>query len=657
MLALLRRHSQSWVVKSLLGALALSFVVGFGLLTGGAGSGQTALDGAIAARVDGVPITNMEVAREEQRLYDMYKQRLGDQLTDDIVKQLNIRFQAMNRLVNRIVLQKEANRLGFVVSDEELREHIASFEAFHGAAGSFDPQQYEYVLSQQRPRMTPGAFEEQQREALLIAKLERFVRDMVHVTDDELLRDFLVDGVQIDLDVLRFDPARFEKDVRPSDAEIEEYYRANAAEFAAPKKARLRTVRFPIGRWAPAIDVDEADLRAAYDANPARFKLEESVTARHILLKVPAGAPEAEQAAARQLLEGLKAEIGNDVDKFAAAAREHGQDGTAQKGGELGAFGRGRMVKEFEDVVFTAPIGETVGPVATPFGLHLIYVEKRDDAGTRAFEAVQDELRKELQEQKAVAKAREEAERIRAALAGGGDFKVATQGLDLDIGNEWVEQGSPAAQLKYPPELLREVFADGVTFPTGGKVIEFSGRPFLVEVLEQQGSESRPLREVRDEIRNRIKAERATTVAAEKALAALEDLKNGASVAQIARKYGVDAASTGMFNARAEELPLLGKVPEIRAAAFRLTEESPLPPSTFRVEGNYVVLHLRERVEPAPDAFAEARPTLRAEALERKRDAAWLDWLRNARSRFPIAWENPPADIAPVPDPGVPQQG
>src|SRR5690606_24916326 len=120
--------------------------------------------------------------------------------------------------------------------------------------------------------------------------------------------------------------------------------------------------------------------------------------------------------------------------------------------------------------------------------------------------------------------------------ADGGDFKVATQGLDLDIGNEWVEQGSPAAQLKYPPELLREVFADGVTFPTGGKVIEFSGRPFLVEVLEQQGSESRPLREVKDEIRNRIKAERATTVAAEKALAALEDLKNGASVAQIARK-------------------------------------------------------------------------------------------------------------------------
>lgn len=657
MLALLRRHSQSWVVKSLLGALALSFVVGFGLLTGGIGSGQTALDGAIAARVDGVPITNMDVAREEQRLYNTYRQRLGDQLTDDIAKQLNIRFQAMNRLVNRIVLQKEARRLGFVVSDEELRAHIASFEAFHGPAGGFDPQQYEYVLSQQRPRLTPAAFEQQQREALLIAKLERFVRDLVHVTDEELLRDFIVDGVQVDLDVLRFDPAKFEKDVRPSEVDIENYYRANAAEFAAPKKARLRTVRFPISRWAPKIDIDESDLRAAYEANPDRFKLEESVTARHILLKVPASAPEAEQAAARQLLESLKAEIGNDVNKFAEAAREHGQDGTAQKGGQLGAFGRGRMVKEFEDAAFSAPVGEAFGPVATPFGLHLIFVESRSDAGTRAFEAVRDELRKELQETAAVAKAREEAERIRAALANGGDFKVATQGLDIDSDSEWVEQGAPAAQLKYPPELLREIFADGVTFPAGGKVIEFSGRPFLVEVLERQGSQSRPLHEVRDEIRNRIKAERATTVAAEKALAALEDLRNGASVAKVARKYGVDVGSTGMFNARAEELPLLGKVPEIRTAAFRLTEDSPLPPSTFRVEGNYVVLHLRKRVEPAPEAFAEARPTLRAEALKRKRDAAWLDWLRSARSRFPIAWENPPADIAPVPDPGLPQQG
>lgn len=656
MLALLRRHSQSWVVKSLLGALALSFVVGFGLLTGGAGSGQTALDGAIAARVDGVPITNMEVAREEQRLYDMYKQRLGDQLTDDIVKQLNIRFQAMNRLVNRIVLQKEANRLGFVVSDEELREHIASFEAFHGAAGSFDPQQYEYVLSQQRPRMTPGAFEEQQREALLIAKLERFVRDMVHVTDDELLRDFLVDGVQIDLDVLRFDPARFEKDVRPSDAEIEEYYRANAAEFAAPKKARLRTVRFPIGRWAPAIDVDEADLRAAYDANPARFKLEESVTARHILLKVPAGAPRPNRRRRANCSKGSRPRSATTSTSSpprprtrAGRHRPEGRRARRLRPRPDGQGIRGRRLYG-ADRRNRRPGGDAFRPPP----------DLRREARRRRHAGLRGRAGRTAQGTPGAKGRRQGPRRSRTDSRRAGRrrrLQGRDPGLDLDIGNEWVEQGSPAAQLKYPPELLREVFADGVTFPTGGKVIEFSGRPFLVEVLEQQGSESRPLREVRDEIRNRIKAERATTVAAEKALAALEDLKNGASVAQIARKYGVDAASTGMFNARAEELPLLGKVPEIRAAAFRLTEESPLPPSTFRVEGNYVVLHLRERVEPAPDAFAEARPTLRAEALERKRDAAWLDWLRNARSRFPIAWENPPADIAPVPDPGVPQQG
>lgn len=648
MLSILRRHSQSWVVKTLLGALALSFVVGFGLLTGGTGGGGGAVDGAIAARIDGEPITNMEVAREEQRLYDMYKQRLGDQLTEDIVKQLNIRFQAMNRLVNRVVLQKEAERLGFVVSNDELREHIGAIEAFHGAGGAFDPEQYEYVLSQQRPRLTPKAFEQQQREALLIAKLERFVRDLVHVTDDEILGAWLLDHITVDLDVLRFDPAKFESQVRLTEAEIEAYYGENKAAYQAPKKAQLRTVRFPITRWAPAIKIADADLRAAYDADTARFKLEEQATARHLLIKIPFDAPDSEQADVRTRLEKIKAEVGNDVGKFAEAARRHGQDGTAPKGGELGTFGRGRMVKEFEEAVFGGPIGETIGPVRTAFGYHLIHVEKRSDAGTRAFEAVADELRKELQEKQALATARSEAERIRAALADGRDFKVAVQGLDLDFETSWVEQGSPAAQLKYPPEVLREVFADDAEFPRGGRVVEFSGRPFLVEVLDRQGATPRPIADVRDEIRNKLRTDRATTLAAEKALAALEDLQAGQTVAQVTKRYGVAAAATGPFDARTEELPLLGKQAEIKAAAFRLTDENRLPPSTFRIEGSYVVLHLRNRVEPEPAEFAAEKAELRAATLQRKSDAAWLDWLRSARSRFPVQWENPPADIAPA---------
>jgi peptidyl-prolyl cis-trans isomerase D len=655
MLSILRRHSQSWVVKTLLGALALSFVVGFGLLTGGTGGGGGAVDGAIAARIDGVPITNLEVAREEQRLYDIYKQRLGDQLTDDIVKQLNLRFQAMNRLVNRVVLQKEAERLGFVVSDEELRELIGSIEAFQGAEGAFDPAQYEYVLAQQRPRLTPKTFEQQQREALLIAKLERFVRDLVHVTDDEVLGDWLVENVTIDVDVLRFDPAKFESQVRISDDEIAAYYAENKDTYQAPKKAQLRTVRFPITRWAPKIEIGEAELKAAYDADPSRFKLEEQATARHLLIKIPVDAPEDEQAAVRARLETIKAEVGNDVAKFAAAARANGEDSTSEKGGELGSFGRGRMVKEFEEAVFGGPTGEAIGPVRTPFGYHLIFVEDRSDAGTRPLEAVADELRKELQEKQALATARAEAERIRAALAEGRDFKVAVQGLDLDFDTDWVEQGSPAAQLKYPPEVLRDVFVEETEFPRGGRVVEFSGRPFLVEVLDRQGATPRPMAEVRDEIRNKLRSDRATTLAAENALAALEDLQAGQSVAQIARRYGVPAAATGPFNARTEELPLLGKQPEIRAAAFRLTEESPVPPSTYRIEGSYVVLHLRDRVEPDPAEFNAQKAELRAAAIERKSDAAWLDWLRSARSRFPVEWDNPPAELAPEQQPLPPQ--
>jgi peptidyl-prolyl cis-trans isomerase C len=91
-----------------------------------------------------------------------------------------------------------------------------------------------------------------------------------------------------------------------------------------------------------------------------------SASARHILV------------ASLEACEKLKAEIAGGAD-FAEVAREHSTCPSGKQGGELGEFGRGAMVKEFDQVVFSAPVGEVQGPVKTDFGYHLLEVTRRSD--------------------------------------------------------------------------------------------------------------------------------------------------------------------------------------------------------------------------------------------------------------------------------------
>ena len=74
----------------------------------------------------------------------------------------------------------------------------------------------------------------------------------------------------------------------------------------------------------------------------------------------------------------LKDEIAAGAD-FAELARTHSQCPSGRSGGDLGQFGRGQMVKAFDEVVFSAPVGEVQGPVRTEFGYHLLEVTERDD--------------------------------------------------------------------------------------------------------------------------------------------------------------------------------------------------------------------------------------------------------------------------------------
>ena len=146
--------------------------------------------------------------------------------------------------------------------------------------------------------------------------------------------------------------------------------------------------------------VSEKESRAYYDSNLESFKKPEQVRASHILIKVDPGADEAKKAEARKKIESLQAKLKNGED-FGALAKEYSEGPSGPKGGDLGFFGRGQMVKPFEEAAFSMKPGQVSGMVETRFGYHLIMVTERTPESTLSYEEVKDRLEQYLKQQKA----------------------------------------------------------------------------------------------------------------------------------------------------------------------------------------------------------------------------------------------------------------
>jgi peptidyl-prolyl cis-trans isomerase C len=121
------------------------------------------------------------------------------------------------------------------------------------------------------------------------------------------------------------------------------------------------------------VSVSEQDTQSFYDSHRERFKEPEKVRASHILIKSKPDADPANKEEGRKELEAIKKRLDQGED-FAVLAKEFSHCSSAEKGGDLGYFERGKMVKPFEDASFSMNPGEVSGIVVTSFGFHLIKV-------------------------------------------------------------------------------------------------------------------------------------------------------------------------------------------------------------------------------------------------------------------------------------------
>ncbi len=508
------------------------------------------------------------------------------------------------------------------VSDRELRETIAAIPAFQGDGG-FSKANYEALLRAQS--MTPQMFEARLRYDLALSQLTRSIAESAIVPRSvtERLAALQEQRREVAESLVPAQPHLAQ--VKLTEEQLKAYYEANAAEFRIPERVRAEYAVLSaeaLGRQDPVTD---AELKAAYDARAAQYKVDEQRRASHILVKT------------QEEADKLAAELRKAPGRFADLAKKHSQDpGSAEKGGDLGFFGRGMMVPAFEEAAYRQKEGEIGSPVQSDFGWHVIRVTGMQAAKTRSLDEVRAELAAELGRQKGTRRFAEAAEAFSNMVYEQSDsLKPAAERYKLPVqASGWVTR-TPTAEsgVLGNAKLLGALFAaDSVKSRRNTDAVEVAPNVLVAaRVLEHQPASQKKFEEVRGEIGQTLRRAEAAKLAHKEGEARLAALRT--------------AGETGMKWGPAKPVSRRSPqgVPSTALRQIQSADASKLPAYVGAERGEegymlYKVVRLLDP-EPKPDAqktadLARAAQRAGAEQLE-----AYVSSLR-ARAKVEVSKAN-----------------
>ena len=365
----------------------------------------------VVARVDGHKITQADWDNAHREETD----RIRAQSPNVDPKQLDTpqaRYATLERLVRDRVFAAAAQSSHLITSDARLAralQDIPAIAALKRPDGSLDTEAYRSLVGAQG--LTPEGFEANVRRELSVSQVMGGVMSTAFATDAAAKLAFDSLYQRREIQVARFNASDYAKQVNPTDADIEAFYKANAQRFQQQEQAAVEYVVLDLDSVRSGIRVNEDDLRTYYKENLTRLAAKEERRASHILINAAKDAPAADREQAKARAQELLAQVRKSPASFAEVAKKSSQDsGSAPAGGDLNFFGRGAMVKPFEDAVFAMKKGEISDVVESDFGYHIILLTDIKTPRQPSFEELRPSLEAELKQQQAQRKFAEVAE-------------------------------------------------------------------------------------------------------------------------------------------------------------------------------------------------------------------------------------------------------
>ncbi|MBV8357746.1 MAG: peptidylprolyl isomerase, partial [Deltaproteobacteria bacterium] len=574
MLQVFRRHSYSWGTRVLLLLLGGVFALFFG--SWGAASYFTRVrpiaqvgcysyfhlfttPGCQTIMPEQIDSATVDLRREIQNTY-------GEQ-SPQMLQSVNLRQMALEQLIDQTLINREAGHLGLQISDSELAQTIESQTAFQ-IDGRFNVQKYNQVLRQND--LEPSMFESKTRDRILTDTMRQMIIQAVQVSRDEVRSEFNRFGQKLSLAYIEFPYIDFTGQVNPTKAQLIKYYDENRDQFREPERIKIEFIRYDPSVLGANQTPSPEDIQANYERNlNTQFTHPEQVRARHILIAVAPDASPAEKAAANTKAEEVLKKVKSGGD-FAKLAQQYSDDpGTKERGGELGYFARGEMVKPFEDAAFKLTPGQ-VTLVQSQYGYHVLQLEEIKKASQDTLEAAKPKIVEALKQKMGSDLARQDVEQDLAAALEGRDLKQLAQKRSLAaVQTPFVSTGETVTGAESEPKLLAEAFK---LQKSDIQAITDTSAPFLVKLVDRMPSHIPAFDKIEDKVRAAFVRQKAKLLAADAAQAMLKQIKSVTDFNSVAASHHLQVHTTGDFPRANRQVPGIGSFAEATEAAAMVSK-------------------------------------------------------------------------------------
>ncbi|HIE26909.1 TPA: hypothetical protein EYP66_06455 [Candidatus Poribacteria bacterium] len=650
LMAFLRKK---FIARLLMFGVAVVFIIGSVFIYSGVKSGSFFSKAEIALKVNGDKITRQQYQNALRNKIDQARRQYGERFAS-MSQNMDFEQQTTDELVQRILLAQQVKTFNINISDREVDEAIIE-------AGAL--QLYQYLSS----RGEAASYRQSLKETLGMQRLVKILSDMAVVTDLEVEQEYRRRNEKAKLKYIEFSNRDFQNQVSVTDEQIAEYYEKHKEKYKKSDQVDIEYLKIDPKKLEKSIAVSDAEIKNYYTRHKEdEFTEEEEVKASHILLKVEADSSEEDKNKVKAKALEVLAKAREPGTDFAALAKEYSEDeGSAKKGGDLGFFKRGRMVKEFETAAFSLKPGEISDLVESAYGYHIIKVEEKKEKRVKTLDEARGEIQKKLAKEEAVAKAKEIADELL--------FDVDIEGMEA------------AAKLEQYKELSLKVgktgfFAkDDSQIPTIGsswthrdlvdkvfelrkgytsEVIEiknYSGEPqsyFIAKLIDKKLAYIPELEEIKDDVINDIKEEKAKKLAFQTAQSLMKQRSENENLEELAKKYKPEETTKKELTVKETQLFTLstsgyvsgmGRAREAMLAAFAMEKDEVRGP--FMGSNGSYIIQLVERQDFDHKKFQEdekERITIRGNLLRQKKNQIFQTWYESIKAEAEIVVKRKP---------------
>jgi peptidyl-prolyl cis-trans isomerase D len=589
----------------------------------------------IIAKVDGNEITADEVRQTARQMLQQQMPQGGANMS------MLLPFfaqRAADQLVTRNALLAEAERMGFHVTPEEIKDELqhGRYAATFFPGGTFIGEtEYEDMLL--RANLTPAKFEDSVGKDILLTKLQAFIAGSATVTESEIRDQFVKENTKVKFDYAVLKQDDIKKGLHPTDEELKAFYESHKTSYAnsIPEKRKVKYAVVDTSKVEGDVKVTQDDLRAYYDQHREEYRTPEQVKVSHIWIKMPLPGEdgkidEKKTAEAQHRAEDISKQL-KSGGNFEELAKKYSEDsGSANAGGSLGWLGRGQLPSEVEKAAFTSMTkGQVSDVIKTTDGFHIVRLDDKHEAGLKPLDEVKAQIEPILKRQKAQQLAENQAESLlKQARSQGLDAAAAAAKVPV-ITSDFFGRKDMLPGLGPAPQFMDAVFTAAEKAPPD--VAPSSQGPVVFQLLGIKPAATPAFEEIRSRVEEEFKNERSSTLLLQKVQELSDRAKSEHDLKRAAKELGA-IMKTSDFVLPDGQVPEIGSMSGQASVAFNMKPgdiSGPINSGT-----NAAVLQVVDVQKPSDADFAAKRDQIRDQLVQTKQQEVFSLFVSNLRDQM-----------------------